>query len=123
MSENKDIYNIAIIGPKEITFGFKTLGVIPLEAKNSDEVLAVLKKIKKDIDENRVDVQKFAMVMVIENLLETVPNDEIAKITSGALPAVLALPGLEGSCGAGVSKLKQLAEKAIGSNILAPDTK
>jgi vacuolar-type H+-ATPase subunit F/Vma7 len=50
--------------------------------------------------------------------MQDIPQDEMDKVSSGALPAIVALPGIEGSHGAGVAKLKRLAERAIGSDIL-----
>jgi vacuolar-type H+-ATPase subunit F/Vma7 len=111
------MYNVAIIGPKDIISGFKALGVIPFGAENGEEALDFLKQMKKDIDEN-TGGQKFATVIMIESIAEDIPQDEMDKITAGALPAIVALPGLEGSHGAGVAKLKRLAERAIGSDIL-----
>ena len=111
-------YNVAIIGPKDIISGFKALGVTPFDAKNGEIALEILKKIKNDIEEG-AEQDKYATVMIIESLVEQIPVEEMDKITKGALPAIVALPGLEGSHGAGIAKLKRLAERAIGSDILS----
>ncbi|MCK5096159.1 MAG: hypothetical protein KAR24_02265 [Candidatus Pacebacteria bacterium] len=111
-------YNIAIIGPKTIISGFKALGVISFDAGNAEQALEILRKIKKDIDENTLDTKKFAVVIIIESIARDIPKEEMNKISDGALPAIVELPGLEKSHGAGVAKLKRLAEKAIGSDIL-----
>ncbi len=111
-------YNIAIIGPKAITSGFKALGVIPLNAEKGEQALEILKQIKKDLDENTPDTKKFAVVIIIESIAQSIPKEDMVKISSGALPAIIELPGLEKSHGTGVAKLKRLAEKAIGSDIL-----
>jgi vacuolar-type H+-ATPase subunit F/Vma7 len=112
------MYKIAIIGPKDIISGFKALGVIPFDAEGGERALEILKEMKKDIDEGGDDVQKFATVIIIESIAQEISADEMDKITKGALPAIVALPGLEGSHGAGVAKLKRLAERAIGSDVL-----
>jgi len=111
-------YNIAIIGPKAIISGFKALGVTPFNAEEGVQALEILKKIKKDLDENTPDAQKFAVVIIIESIARDIPEGDMDKISDGALPAIVELPGLEKSHGAGVAKLKRLAEKAIGSDIL-----
>ena len=111
-------YKVAIIGPKDIISGFKALGVVPFNAHTGEEALVILKKIKKDIDENKTDTDLYATVLIIENIMEEIPKDDKERLSHGALPAILALPGLEGSQGAGVAKLKSLAERAIGSDIL-----
>ena len=111
-------YSVAIIGPKAIISGFRALGVIPFNAERGEQALEILKQIKKDIKENISDAQKFAVVIMIESIAKDIPEEEMEKILKGALPAIVELPGLEKSHGAGVAKLKRLAEKAIGSNIL-----
>ena len=111
-------YKVAIIGPKDIISGFKALGVVPFDAQTGEEALIILKKIKKDIDENNTDTDLYATVLIIENIMEEISKDDKERLSHGALPAILALPGLEGSQGAGVAKLKSLAERAIGSDIL-----
>ncbi|MCK5591069.1 MAG: hypothetical protein KAI72_03855, partial [Candidatus Pacebacteria bacterium] len=70
------------------------------------------------IDENTPDTKKFAVVIIIESIARDIPKEELDKISDGALPAIVELPGLGYSHGAGVVKLKRLAEKAIGSDIL-----
>ncbi len=111
-------YNIAIIGPGAIISGFKALGVTSFDAEKGDLALEILRKIKKDIDENTPDTKKFAVVIIIESIARDIPKEELDKISDGALPAIVELPGLGYSHGAGVVKLKRLAEKAIGSDIL-----
>ncbi len=112
----KQEYKTAIIGPSNVISGFKALGVIPFDAEDGETALDVLKKIKKGT-QNETDV-KFAVVLIIENIANKIPADEFEKVSRGALPAILTLPGLEGSTGAGVEKLKSLAERAVGSDIL-----
>ena len=111
-------YKTAIIGPKDVISGFKALGVIPYDAKGGEEALEIIKNIKKEISEGGGTAEKFAVVIIIESTANQIPTDEFEKVSRGALPAVLVLPGLEGSTGAGVAKLKQLAERAVGSDIL-----
>jgi V/A-type H+-transporting ATPase subunit F len=111
-------YNIAIIGPKAVISGFKALGVTPFDAEDGETALEVLKTIKKDIETPGSTVQKFAAVILIESIARDISHEDMEKVSRGALPAIVTLPGLEGSHGAGVAKLKALAEKAVGSDIL-----
>lgn len=112
----KQEYKTAIIGPSNVISGFKALGVIPFNAEDGETAVEILKKIKKDL---QVETEaKFAVVIIIESLANKIPKDEFEKVSRGALPAIVVLPGLEGSQGTGVAKLKQLAERAVGSDIL-----
>lgn len=111
-------YKTAIVGPKDVISGFKALGVIPFDATDGEEALDILKKIKRGNENESSENEKFAVILLIESVAEKIPEDEFEKITRGALPAIIMLPGLEGSTGAGVAKLKALAERAVGSDIL-----
>lgn len=115
----KQEYKTAIIGPKNVISGFKALGVVPFNAKNGEDALEILKNIKKEISKTSETSNKFAVVIVIESIANQIPSDEFEKVSRGVLPAILTLPGLEGSTGAGVAKLKSLAERAVGSDILS----
>lgn len=110
-------YKIAIIGPQNVISGFKALGVTTFDAQDGEVALELLRKIKKDIA-GEEGAEKYAVVLVIESVMDQIPPEELEKLTHGALPAILSLPGIEGTQGAGVAKLKNLAEKAIGSDIL-----
>ena len=114
----KQEYKTAIIGPKNVISGFKALGVTAFDAKDGESALEIIKKIKKDISDNRTGNEKFAVVILLENIANKISSDELEKVSRGALPAIVVLPGLKGSTGAGVTKLKHLAERAVGSDIL-----
>jgi len=111
-------YKIAIIGPKDVISGFKALGVVSFDVKDGEGALSVMKSIKKDITSVDSSLEKFAVVIVIESIANKIPKDEFEKVSSGALPAIVVLPGLEGGKGTGVARLRSLAERAVGSDIL-----
>lgn len=111
-------YNIAIIGPKDVILGYKALGVTPFAAEDGEAALKALQEIKHTIEKGEVDETKFAIVILIESTAKQIPVESMDKISQGALPAIVVLPGIEGSTGEGVAKLKRLAEKAVGSDIL-----
>ncbi len=116
MSTNKD-YKIAIVGPLDTVSGFKALGVDSFPAQNAEEALAQLKQIKEQTVEPTSDT-KYAVVCIIEDLVKTVDQAEYAKVVEGPLPAVVLLPGPEGSSGFAIERLRSLAEKAVGSAII-----
>ena len=110
-------YRIAIVGPSDTVSGFKALGVDNFDANTADEALHKLKEIKQQT----VDLQsttKYAIVCIIEDLVASVDQVEYAKVVEGPLPAVVILPGPEGSKGFALQRLRRLAEKAVGSAII-----
>lgn len=116
MSTNNS-YKIAIIGPTDTVSGFKALGVEAFPAQTAAEALEQLQKIKSlTVDPNTTS--PYAIVCVIEDLMLGVDQAEYAKVVSGALPAVVLLPGPEGSKGLAIERLRGLAEKAVGSAII-----
>jgi vacuolar-type H+-ATPase subunit F/Vma7 len=109
-------YKIAIIGPEDIISGFRMLGVTAFHVRESDEMLKTYQEIKEKTLDQESD-EKYAVVIVVEELLEHISDDEYARMTKDPLPALVALPGIEGSRGQGSQRLKMLTEKAIGSDI------
>ncbi len=110
-------YKIAVIGPADTVSGLKALGVEAFDAQTAEEALAQLKSIKQqtlDPDSR----EKFAVVCIIEDLVTSVDQSEYAKVVEGPLPAVVLLPGPSGSQGFAISRLRSLAEKAVGSAII-----
>jgi V/A-type H+-transporting ATPase subunit F len=110
-------YKIAIIGPADTVSGLKALGVVSFPAQTADEALQRLREIKQQTLDPQSDT-KYAIVCVIESLVALVDQSEYAKVVSGPLPAVVLLPGPEGSTGFALNRLRQLAEQAVGSVII-----
>ncbi|MEX1026954.1 MAG: V-type ATP synthase subunit F [Candidatus Paceibacterota bacterium] len=111
-------YTIAIIGPHDLVSGFRALGVEVFNADSSEEALKIITDLKKQtVSEDRAGA--YGVVFVIDFLINGIPDDEYQKVTAGALPSIIAIPGLNGDKEAGTRKLRQLTEKAIGSDILS----
>lgn len=110
-------YKIAIVGPEDTVSGFKALGVEAFDAQTGAEVLEQLRSLKKQtVDPDSTN--KYAVVCIIEDLMEDVDQAEYAKVVAGALPAVVLLPGPEGSKGVAIQRLRRLAEQAVGASII-----
>jgi V/A-type H+-transporting ATPase subunit F len=117
MSPNNNEYKIAIIGPSDTVSGFRALGVDAFDAQTGDSAMEKLREIKKSMSESDTNT-KYAVVCIIEDLLTEVDPAEYAKVVSGPLPAVIPLPGPEGSKGIAIKRLRALAEQAVGSAII-----
>ena len=112
MSQN---FHIAIIGPTTIIAHFQALGVTVLPAETETETVNIIKQLKKDTatGENK----SYAVILVIDYLLKNLPADEYRQLTIGSLPAILTIPALGEASEAGLDRLKDLAKRAIGSDI------
>jgi len=110
-------YKIAIVGPLDTISGLKALGVDPFPANSGAEAIQQLQLIKQKTN-NPLSSDKYAVVCIIEDLVTLMNQNEYSKVVEGALPAVVLLPGPEGSSGFAIDRLRQLAEKAVGSAII-----
>ena len=110
-------YKIAVLGPKEVVAGFGAVGFTAYEVLNADAVLTKLEKIREvTIDESNPVV--YAVVCIIEDVLEDIDVEKYNQLTKDPLPAVISLPGLAGSSGFAIQRLRSIAEQAVGSAII-----
>lgn len=101
---------IGVIGGRETVMGFKALGLDIFPVMNAEEARQVLKTITKSDDE-------YAIIYLEENLAQDL-GPEIDKFKDTPTPAIILIPGREGSLGLGQSALKAAVERAVGSDIL-----
>lgn len=111
-------YKIAIVGPKEMVLGFKGLGLEVHDAESQSAAEEVLFELKKQtITESSSD--RYAIVFVLESFIKNLDREKYQKLSQGALPAFIPIPGLTGSTGFGDEKIRRIVEKAVGSDIFA----
>ena len=101
---------IAVIGGRETVMGFKALGLDTYPVVDAQEAHKILRAITKE-DLN------YAIIYIEENLAEQL-SSEINKFKDVPTPAIILIPGREGSLGLGQSALKAAVERAVGTNIL-----
>ncbi len=101
---------IAVIGGRETVMGFTALGLEAYPASDASEAKGVLRTLTRE----REDV---AIIYIEENLAEQL-GSEIEKYKDSPMPAIILIPGREGSLGLGLSALNAAVERAIGTNIL-----
>ena len=101
---------IAVIGGRETFMGFTALGLEAYPVADADEAKKVLRILTRD----REDVA----IIYIEEGLAAQLSQEIDKFKDSPKPAIILIPGREGSLGLGLTALNQAVERAIGTNIL-----
>lgn len=113
-------YRIAIVGSKEAVAGFALLGVDVVAVEDGAPVAHELFRLKKAMHtEGGRERQRYGIVFVAENLLQTLSVDDERRLARGALPAIIPLPSHHGASGYGLRRLTAIVERAVGSNILA----
>lgn len=91
--------------------GFKALGLDVFAVANADEARQTFRSLTKGED------ARYAIIYVEENLAAQLAA-EIDKFKDSPTPAVILIPGKDGSIGLGLSALKSAVERAVGSDIL-----
>lgn len=114
-------YRIAIVGSRQSVQGFSLLGADIVPAESTEEAVAALYRLKKEMtkDERGLERNAYAIIFVTEDLASGIPPDDEKKLAQGALPAIIPLPSHRGSTGYGLARLKRIVERAVGSDILA----
>lgn len=101
-------YRIAVMGDKDSVLGFKALGLTTYAVEGVDEARVTLHRIAKE---------DFAVIYLTETLAAGMEAD-IARYKDELTPAIILIPGKEGSLGIGMSNIKKAVERAVGADIL-----
>ena len=101
---------IAVIGGRDTVMGFKALGLETFPASDSASALKALRKLTKDSND-------YAIIYIEETLAVNIQG-EIDKFKDSPTPAIILIPGREGSIGIGQSALKAAGERAVGTDKL-----
>lgn len=115
----KEQYKLAIIGTKDQILGFKALGATAVNANNADEAKErlfelVAEEIEIEDGETR---KKYAIIFILEEYMATLTKEDYKKLNKEALPAVVPIPGVKGTAGFGLTRIKRMVEQAVGSDI------
>ena len=101
-------YRIAVMGDKDSVLGFKALGLSTYAVDSVEEARITLHRIAKE---------DFAVIYVTETLAVELEQD-INRYKDELTPAIILIPGKEGSLGIGAANIKKAVERAVGADIL-----
>ena len=104
------MYKIGVLGGRETVMGFKALGLEVYPVENPEEA----KRVFRDVTSGD---NQLAILYVEENLAEGLRHD-IDRFKDTPTPAIILIPGRDGSLGLGLSALQAPVERAVGTNIL-----
>ena len=90
--------------------GFKALGLDTFPVASAEEAVKVLRSITRERDD-------YAILYIEEDLAAQMEH-EIDKFKDSPTPAIIMIPGREGSLGLGLNALRSAVERAVGTNIL-----
>ena len=101
-------YRIAVIGDWESVMGFRALGLDAYPASSPEEAREIIHKLAKE---------DCAVIYLTEQLAVKL-EDVIARYTDALRPAIILIPGKEGSLGVGKRSIQSAIERAVGADIL-----
>lgn len=99
---------IAVIGDKDSILAFKAVGVDVYPVRNEFDSADTLKKLART----------YAVIFITEDIAEKIP-DVLKRYKTRPYPAVIPIPGAQGSTGLGMKGISDDVEKAIGTDILS----
>lgn len=102
------MYNIAVLGDRDSVMGFKVLGLHVYPAETPEEARTILHKLAKE---------NYAVIYLTEQLAPAL-EAEINRYKDELTPAIILIPGKEGSLGIGMANVSRAVERAIGADIL-----
>ena len=102
------MYKIGVIGDRESVLGFKAVGLDVFPTDDPEEAKKTLKRIAKE---------DFAIIYITEQLYQYM-MDEVDEYTDSRLPAIIPIPGKDGTLGIGMTSVKKSVERAVGADIL-----
>ncbi|MDO4990616.1 MAG: V-type ATP synthase subunit F [Eubacteriales bacterium] len=102
---------IAVIGGRDTVMGFKALGLDTFAAESPAEAGKLLRRLTRESED------EYAIIYIEETFAAQI-QAEIDRFKDVPSPAIIVIPGREGSSGLGLQALKAAVERAVGTNIL-----
>lgn len=102
------MYKIGVIGDRESVLDFQAVGLDVFPAGDAEEAKKTLKRLAKE---------DFAIIYITEQFYQYMMK-EVEEYTDSRLPAVIPIPGKDGSLGIGMTSVKKSVERAVGADIL-----
>lgn len=99
---------IAVIGDGESVLALKAIGFTAAPVESAEAARQALQRFAKD---------DYAVIYLTEQYAAQL-NDLLTEYATQVSPAVILIPGREGSLGLGLENINKAVERAVGSNIL-----
>ncbi len=102
------MYRIGVIGDRDSVLGFRALGLEVCPAESAEEARKALHRMAKE---------DFAILYLTEQLAAQL-QPEIARYQDALTPAIILIPGKEGTLNIGMDNIKTAVERAVGADVL-----
>lgn len=101
------MYKVGILGHESSVLPYMASGFLIFSAENKDATLTGL---------NYLVEKNCAIIFVTEELM-TYVSDEISKYKNSPIPAIIAIPGANGTFGYGTESIRHACIKALGIDL------
>ena len=105
------INKIGVIGDSESVRGFAALGIDVYPAVREPNIRRMINNLAKD---------GYAIIFITEQAASLV-DETIAKYATSPFPAIIPIPGCNGTLGIGSRNVRRNVEKAVGTDIFFDD--
>ena len=102
---------IAVVGEKESVLGFKAVGFEVFETSAPREAEDVIHRLAKE---------EYGIIFVTEQTLAPIVH-VMDRYKDHKVPAIIPIPGRQGTMGMGMTSVKKSVERAVGADILFKD--
>lgn len=99
---------IAVVGEKASVMGFRAVGFEVAETEDASAVEAAVARMVRE---------QYGVVFITEQALHRTPG-LLDKYKSLRIPAIIPIPGRDGTLGIGMYNLRKSVERAVGADIL-----
>ncbi len=103
------MYKIGVIGDKQSVAGFLAVGLSVFPCADLERAKETFRML--------VDKEEYAILYITENYCRDM-SQEFDKHRDSQLPAIIPIPGMDGSYGVGVGRSKKAVERAVGVDII-----
>lgn len=101
-------YRIAVVGDWESVMGFRALGLDTYPVTDTEQARNKIRELAKT---------DCAVIFLTEQLAKDM-DDILARYKDELRPAIILIPGREGSLGIGKENIQRAIERAVGADIL-----
>lgn len=98
---------IAVIGDRGSIMGFKAVGFDVFEQSEEESIAGLVSELNK---------KEYGIIFVTEELIAANP-DVVDRYKDEMLPAIIPIPGRNGSLGIGMDNIHRNVERAVGADI------
>jgi V/A-type H+-transporting ATPase subunit F len=105
------MYKIGVIGDKDSILGFKAVGLTVFPVTSPQEADKILHELARE---------GYAVIYITEHIAKDI-TASINTYNDERFPAIIPIPGNQGSLGIGMQSVKKSVERAVGADILFND--